>query len=1004
MNSVQATDAACKAIERKIIVEERILERDSKILNWVSSFDVRGTYESILETTQVNSRYRRHGQWFIDHSRFKIWRTFATTSTLWLNGTIGTGKTTLMARASLDLQEDGQIGQLAYFFFQKAGGIVKAETCLQSILRQLSWDHPEGQVEPTIEAVYQDMKDSHDESSALKPGECVRLLRQVMQKKECFIMIDGLDECEDYNRLLDKLQELHQSDSEQGITRQKPLHMMISSRDDLMGIQESFIDCLVITTSGEYSEGDQCSYVVRELNEQRKVRPGSFFFASEKGFFPQLEAILVKNGGGLFRWIQIQIEFFTRTFFRTDVEIEDQMSQLRKRSLHPNLAEEYSRLLKLLGDSGRNRKLAIQMLQLVACSLEPLSFTDLSEALTGVSDETRITTADDARRILVGFVTEYDFADFLYDDSYEGTWKETRFQRPAIRLAHASVREFLEDHIHEEDGFSIHAQNAQAAALCLSCLNRNQSCLVMPANVVGNFLPGHSLKAFQRNKNLCRNALSPFVRYSCYAWHVHICRALGEDGKGISSNVEQLSEFILKGTYHTWALLPSLLPDSVEAAVNWSIGDQRVEYIYERKEFGKFEAVNPGFLIASFDLPELLALPDIPACVDPLSRSLTGDRLFFFVIRNASFSTMEAFINVYPESLKIDPTKPGTEPVGFRDQDTTALHCAVDSKSLEKVQLLLANGADVMAVNSAHRIPLALTWRSHPHKYEPEIFKALTQNMKAEAMPIKYRNEALFDCATHDLSEVMTWLLEAGLDPDLRRESQSRPTLLHEAVSHSACKIINLLLQSHPGLVRMTDTDGATPLFKAEFYITARLLLAGGADIFAVDHSGSTALHRAHNVSFFQEHACTLEANGLRGSVQRLLRMKNQMGKVAADISLWRKMRNVHRNNARTSELDESLRAAVERDGEELYEFGHPDIVEGWESRSSEGRRHWQEVLQLFAESDLSGDSCALTSEEMQFAIEYLEWHAKRSKELADQYEDTKREVERLKNNDTGSD
>ena len=55
----------------------------------------------------------------------------------------------------------------------------------------------------------------------------------------------------------------------------------------------------------------------------------------------------------------------------------------------------------------------------------------------------------------------------------------------------------------------------------------------------------------------------------------------------------------------------------------------------------------------------------------------------------------------FPESLKIDPLKPVKEPAGFRHNGTTALHKAVESRSLAKIRLLVANGADVMAINSS---------------------------------------------------------------------------------------------------------------------------------------------------------------------------------------------------------------------------------------------------------------------------------------------------------------
>ena len=594
ISSIQAGDAICKAIEKKITVQEKVLERESEILKWVSSFDVRSTHEGVLEITKMNGEYRRHGQWLIDHSHFENWRTLSTYSTLWLNGTIGTGKTTLMARASLDLQEDGQTDRLALFFFQKGEGIVKAQMCLQSILRQLSWNRPKGQVEPSISAAYEDSKEIRHNLNDLKSRECVKLLRHLVREKECYVLIDGLDECEDYSLLLDRLQELQRPSLEQESDERGLLHVMVGSRDDLFCVKESFLDCLVITTREEYSKRDQKFYIREELKEQRKLRPGSLFFTSEENFADQLQAILVKKGGGLFRWIQIQIEIFSRSFFRTADEIEDEIVQVKQRSSHPDLEEEYSRLLKLRGRSGHSRRRAIQMLQFLICALEPLSFADLGEAVSEGKITARKVRADDARRILVGFVTESHFSNSTVDE-------EMLEARSAVRLAHASVRDFLEDHVVDENGFSIIAQNAQAAALCLSCLNRKHANMSTPVRTVDESGTDLSL----RGGNSREIVLGHFATYCYYAWYVHIIRAVERGSREISPFIERLSAFIHSGAYLIWARSPRRpfrnwgihLP---KAAAPW-----RLFYLMETDEFRKTTIVNTGFLVAALDLPEL---------------------------------------------------------------------------------------------------------------------------------------------------------------------------------------------------------------------------------------------------------------------------------------------------------------------------------------------------------------------------------------------------------------
>jgi len=69
----------------------------------------------------------------------------------------------------------------------------------------------------------------------------------------------------------------------------------------------------------------------------------------------------------------------------------------------------------------------------------------------------------------------------------------------------------------------------------------------------------------------------------------------------------------------------------------------------------------------------------------------------------------------------------------------------------------------------------------------------------------------------------------------------------------------------------------------------------------------------------FIEHAIQLEDKRPRGSVQRLLRMKSDHGRLPGDEAS---------NQTPVEYFDDLLDQAVQRDGEVLYEFGDPDIAE----------------------------------------------------------------------------
>jgi hypothetical protein len=92
-----------KTIEDKLVAEAHV----SKVLKWIKK---EGDPELGLEDIRIkvtrNGRYDRSAQWFFDEPEFQAWSSrFQTTksqhpaeskSTLWVNGTYGTGKTTLM--------------------------------------------------------------------------------------------------------------------------------------------------------------------------------------------------------------------------------------------------------------------------------------------------------------------------------------------------------------------------------------------------------------------------------------------------------------------------------------------------------------------------------------------------------------------------------------------------------------------------------------------------------------------------------------------------------------------------------------------------------------------------------------------------------------------------------------------------------------------------------------------------------------------------------------------
>ena len=179
--------------------EERNL--NSKILKSISTYDIRGVFAKVLEDTGIGGLYSARCQWLVEHRNFEEWYSREEISVLWLKGTVGTGKTTLIARAIREMQRSEMITveakPLAIFFFQKAldslTSLLDVETCLRSVVRQLSWNREIAMIRDVVEGFYSDLQNQQSDDSTLTAGDCVKLLKDLISGVETYVMIDAID-------------------------------------------------------------------------------------------------------------------------------------------------------------------------------------------------------------------------------------------------------------------------------------------------------------------------------------------------------------------------------------------------------------------------------------------------------------------------------------------------------------------------------------------------------------------------------------------------------------------------------------------------------------------------------------------------------------------------------------------------------------------------------------------------------------------------------------------
>lgn len=516
---VQSRRKICENVKDRIKATKDGQELNAKILIAISKYDFRGAYRNVLMKTGVDKRFDDRCAWFIDGENFKNWATMSKNAILLLEGSKGTGKTTVMARAISEILDSDAVQfqgkKFAMFFFQKTEGqpsLLTAKGCLQSLVRQVSWNYTTASVEGATEAMYERFMKQLAGDTEWSTEECLKLLKELIPGNETYIMIDGIDECKDSVGLLQRLSELTIS-SQKAAGNRQPLHMMLSGRQDLK-ISTYFTECISISTTPDYSRVDAEYYVKTEIAYRRELRPGSLFFKSSD-YTSRLERLLIEQGKGLFRWMEMLIDVFEKRRFETTDDIEDLFGELLQPQDRKEMNEEYSRLFDTLGPT--NQRALTKMLKLLACPklwYDINSPSGLSENYHTLVDLAEAMNASDASKgranwfaegissVLAGFVT-------------------IDVTTAAVRIAHASVIDYLTSNSAPEGDFSLEGLHAEAVLLCLSCISYQQD--------------------------------SDFFEYSCNHWSDHCRIAIADSQAPAAQNLKKpVKAFLFSDDWWIW--------------------------------------------------------------------------------------------------------------------------------------------------------------------------------------------------------------------------------------------------------------------------------------------------------------------------------------------------------------------------------------------------------------------------------------------------------------------
>ncbi|KAJ5912527.1 hypothetical protein N7504_001410 [Penicillium tannophilum] len=518
LKSLRRLAAGFPVIQHQVeLVLERMDAREEReILDWISPIPYGKHHISVRE-----ARTSGTCEWLLQSGKFCEWWNINSSAVLWLQGSIGTGKTFLTSMVidhAMDYLEHSQDNAgFAYFYCNRNEGSRRDPLCvLQSYVRQLSTavGRP-GHMRKSLQ-VASDEASRQASHFGIKDCES-QLLESVNGYSQTIFILDALDECEPGSRyqLIQAIGDLiSKSDSF--------VKVFISSRPDI-DIKNAFENRSSIEILAMDNECDIEKFVNEEIEKPRQWGQIS----------PQLQKDIVEaildGSRGMFQWAYLQIKQVLELPTETDIR-----NRLGK--LPPGLKNAYDEIYGKVTMSPHAKVLVDRACKWVMSACKPLSSDELLSAIVVDSEndafEFKKETDESCLQALCNNM-------FVLDS-----------ERRVWRVTHLSVVEYFENH-----HWSLRQAHCHAAKVCIRLLNVMYKSPTYHINIEGS---GDRYESEVPNTN---GVADQFQTYVLYHWVNHVRtyeeQVAKEEQEADSSLAELLKRFLgspgeSSFQYRTW--------------------------------------------------------------------------------------------------------------------------------------------------------------------------------------------------------------------------------------------------------------------------------------------------------------------------------------------------------------------------------------------------------------------------------------------------------------------
>ncbi|KAH7411469.1 hypothetical protein BKA64DRAFT_704576 [Cadophora sp. MPI-SDFR-AT-0126] len=613
-------------------------QRKRSILQWLSPVDPSINHQASLKIRQAGTN-----DWFLSCKEFANWRE-SKSSLLWLSGFPGSGKTILMSTLIDFIQKDHDTKHqalLAYFYCDFRNPETRDPLNLAgSLLAQICFKI--GSYPASLDSAFDRCKLSgspYDKRISL--GIITEIFLEITSERCVTVLVDGLDECEKRQDILDFFQKLG--------TKRSYLNVLISSRDET-DIREALSDFQRIRLEAVSAclNDDIDLYINHRLSHDRK------FKWLKESFQQIIRHCLSTKAKGMFRWVQCQLDQIAK--LKTMKDIRRSLDNLPE-----GLQETYENILEKVDPVCAD--IVRQTLRWLVCDVPTMTLAQLYECLAieggidHIDEEVQLSSPMDI----------YDLCGSLITATAEGE----------VILAHLSLKDYL---------FSDAVKNGKAFAFALSRDKANMEnaskCLTYLSFAEFQTGPSQTMNDFE-----ARLLAHPFLEHASKWWVSYVENA-GSSSEELKAQVLEFFTPACRLQFMSWLQVICSEPEVRRQDL------KRTSFERQKRGFNYYpKHATSLYYAASFGIEHVVkALLEQDTEVDATGGRL-GATAFHAAALRGHIKIMDILFQKGADPNKMDFIK------------KTPMQSAVLGDHLEVISYLLDHGADPDMKDNRDRTP-----------------------------------------------------------------------------------------------------------------------------------------------------------------------------------------------------------------------------------------------------------------------------------------------------------